>query len=58
MILMIRLGSGALPGLGVIWCREVELMQEQQQAGKARMIGYVVGMAVVVVVAVWRFVVR
>jgi hypothetical protein len=33
-------------------------MQEQQQAGKARMIGYAVGLALVVVVAVWRFVAR
>ena len=33
-------------------------MQEQQQAGKARMIGYAVGIALVVVVAVWKLVVR
>jgi hypothetical protein len=33
-------------------------MQEQQQAGKARMIGYAVGIALVIVVAMWRFVVR
>jgi hypothetical protein len=33
-------------------------MQEQQQVGKARVIGYAVGIALVVVVAVWKFVVR
>jgi hypothetical protein len=33
-------------------------MQEQQQAGKARMIGYAVGLALVVAVALWKFVVR
>lgn len=33
-------------------------MQEQQQAGKARMIGYAVGIGLVIVVAMWRFVVR
>jgi hypothetical protein len=33
-------------------------MREQQQAGKARMIGYAVGLALVVAVAVWKFVVR
>ncbi len=33
-------------------------MQEQQQVGKARMIGYAVGIALVVMVAVWKFVVR
>ena len=33
-------------------------MQEQQQVGKARMIGYAVGIALVVVVAVWKLVVR
>jgi len=33
-------------------------MREQQQAGKTRMIGYAVGLALVVAVAVWKFVVR
>jgi hypothetical protein len=33
-------------------------MQEQQQAGKARMIGYAIGIALVVAVAVWRLAVR
>jgi hypothetical protein len=33
-------------------------MQEQQQAGKARMIGYAVGIAIVLGLAVWKFVVR
>jgi hypothetical protein len=33
-------------------------MREQQQAGKARMIGYAVGLALVVAVALWKFVVR
>jgi len=33
-------------------------MQEQQQVGKARVIGYAVGIALVVAVAVWKFVVR
>jgi hypothetical protein len=33
-------------------------VQEQQQAGKARMIGYAIGIALVVAVAVWRLAVR
>jgi hypothetical protein len=33
-------------------------MQEQQQAGKARMIGYAIGIVLVVVVGVWKFIVR
>ncbi len=33
-------------------------MQEQQQAGKARMIGYAIGIALVVAAAVWRLAVR
>ena len=33
-------------------------MQEQQQVGKARMIGYAIGIAAAVVVILWKFVVR
>jgi hypothetical protein len=33
-------------------------MQEQQAAGKARMIGYAIGIAAVVAVILWKFVVR
>ena len=33
-------------------------MQEQQKAGKARIIGYSVGIAIAVVVAVWKFMAR
>jgi hypothetical protein len=33
-------------------------MQEQQQAGKARMIGYAIGLVLILGVAVWKFVVR
>jgi hypothetical protein len=33
-------------------------MQGQETVGKARMIGYAVGMAILVVVAVWKFAVR
>ena len=33
-------------------------MQEQQQVGKARMIGYALGIAAAVVVILWKFVVR
>jgi len=33
-------------------------MQEQQQAGKARMIGYAIGIAAVVAVILWKFIVR
>jgi hypothetical protein len=31
-------------------------MQEQQQAGRARMIGYAIGLAVMAGVVVWKFV--
>jgi hypothetical protein len=33
-------------------------MQEQEKAGKARLVGYAIGLAVFVAVAVWKFVVR
>jgi len=33
-------------------------MHEQQLTGKARVIGYAVGIALVVMVAMWKFVVR
>jgi hypothetical protein len=33
-------------------------MVEQDRVGKARMIGYGIGVAVFVVVAVWKFLVR
>lgn len=33
-------------------------MQEQQQIGKARIIGFVIGIALFVAVGVWKFVVR
>ncbi len=33
-------------------------MQEQQMAGKARMIGYAIGIAAVVVVVLWKFIAR
>jgi hypothetical protein len=33
-------------------------MQEQQDVGKARMIGYAIGIAAVVVVILWKFVSR
>jgi hypothetical protein len=33
-------------------------MQEQQQVGKARMIGYAIGIVLVVAVAAWKFIVR
>ena len=33
-------------------------MQEQQDVGKARMIGYAIGIAAVVVAIVWKFVSR
>ena len=33
-------------------------MQEQQIAGKARMIGYAIGIAVVVVVVLWKVIAR
>jgi hypothetical protein len=33
-------------------------MQEQQMAGKARMIGYAIGIAAVVVVILWKVVAR
>lgn len=33
-------------------------MQEQQAAGKARMIGYAIGIAAVVAVILWKFVIR
>jgi hypothetical protein len=31
-------------------------MQEQEQAGRARMIGYTIGLAIVGTVVVWKFV--
>jgi hypothetical protein len=33
-------------------------MQEQQQVGKARIIGYAIGIAVFIVLGVWKYVVR
>ena len=33
-------------------------MQEQQMAGKARIIGYAIGIAAVVVVVLWKVVAR
>jgi hypothetical protein len=33
-------------------------MMEQDKVGKARMIGYGIGLAVFIVVAVWKFLVR
>ncbi len=33
-------------------------MQEQQDVGKARMIGYAIGIAAVVVVVLWRVIAR
>jgi hypothetical protein len=33
-------------------------MMEQDRVGKARMIGYGIGLAVFIVVAVWKFLVR
>jgi hypothetical protein len=33
-------------------------MQEQQMAGKARVIGYAIGIAAVVVVFLWRVIAR
>jgi hypothetical protein len=33
-------------------------MQEQEKVGKARLIGYAIGLAVFAVVSVWKFVVR
>ena len=33
-------------------------MQEQQHVGKARMIGYAIGIAAAVVVILWKFIVR
>lgn len=33
-------------------------MQEQQMAGKARMIGYAIGLAAVVVLVLWKVVAR
>jgi hypothetical protein len=33
-------------------------MQEQQQVGKARIIGYAIGIAAAVAVILWKFVVR
>jgi hypothetical protein len=34
------------------------MMQGQENVGKARMIGYAVGMAAFIVVVLWKFVVR
>jgi hypothetical protein len=34
------------------------LVQEQQSVGKARVIGYVIGIAAAAVVIVWRLIVR
>jgi hypothetical protein len=33
-------------------------VQEQQAAGKARMIGYGIGIVIVVAVVAWRFLIR
>jgi hypothetical protein len=33
-------------------------MQEQQQVGKARMIGYAIGIVLVAAVAAWKFIAR
>jgi len=33
-------------------------MMEQEKAGKARMIGYGIGLAVFVVIAIWKFLVH
>lgn len=33
-------------------------MQEQEKVGKARMIGYGIGLLAVIVVAAWRFIFR
>jgi len=33
-------------------------MLEQEKAGKARMIGYGIGLAVFVVIAIWKFLVH
>jgi len=33
-------------------------MQEQENVGKARMIGYAIGLAVFAAVVIWRFLVR
>jgi hypothetical protein len=33
-------------------------MQEQQDAGKARMIGYAIGIAAVIAVLLWRVIAR
>jgi hypothetical protein len=33
-------------------------MQEQQQAGKARILGYALGLAAFIVIATWKFIVR
>ena len=33
-------------------------MQEQQQAGRARIVGYAIGMAVFLVVAAWKYFIR
>ena len=33
-------------------------MQEQQQVGRARIIGYAIGMAVFLVVATWKYFIR
>jgi hypothetical protein len=33
-------------------------MQEQQQTGRARMIGYALGLAAVIAVAIWKFLAR
>jgi hypothetical protein len=33
-------------------------MQEQQQVGKARLIGYAIGIVLVAVVGVWKLIVR
>ena len=33
-------------------------MQEQQQVGRARIIGYAIGMAVFLVVAAWKYFIR
>jgi hypothetical protein len=33
-------------------------MQEQEKVGKARIIGYALGLAAFIVIAIWKFVVR
>jgi hypothetical protein len=38
--------------------KKQDLMMEQEKVGKARMIGYGTGLAVFIVLAIWKFLVK